>query len=172
MSRGAQQHRRTAGGRTRARKGTQRVLKHGKGVRKKRVLQKGTPKGYSKASTQKGVFKKGFQKTDTQKGYSKRVLKKGTQIRAPKKGTQIGCSRRGAKKEVLKKGYSKRGTEEGALKKEGTQKAVLKKGTQKGAHSEQWPTMWYGSMYRVLTAYSHHGSSNRRLRLAAAVHRW
>jgi hypothetical protein len=66
-----------------AHKGTQRVFKHGCS---KRVLKKGTQKGYSKRDA------KGYAK-----GYSKRVLEK-------------GCSKKGYSNSGTRKGHSKRGT--------------------------------------------------------------
>ncbi len=81
MPRGARQRRRTVGGRERARKGTQRVLEHGKGVRKKGVRKwvlknyanRGLEFGHSKRGTQEGVLKKRYlRRRGTQKrGYSR-----------------------------------------------------------------------------------------------------
>ncbi len=88
MPRGARQRGRTADGRARARKGTQRVLKSG------------THEEYSRKGTQKGVLKKGYSKRYS-KGYSNAVLKSDAQKAVLKKGYSKGGTRLGYSRNVL-----------------------------------------------------------------------
>jgi hypothetical protein len=111
---------------------------------------------------------KGYLKRGILKGYSNATLKKGSAKRVLERGFSNASTQKG----VLKKGHSTTGLQRD------TQKGMKRSGeTASGARGrlcavyggqctpEQWP-VWYGRMYRVLTAYSHDWSSHRRLRLA------
>jgi hypothetical protein len=113
-------------------------------------------------------------KSGTQKGYSRKGTQKGTQKRVRqkallKKGTQKGV----LNNRVLKTRDYKRVTHEYSLDKLLRVRAAVIAGYWRAVRAlwgttEQWP-VWYGRIYRVLTACSHDGCPHRRLRLAAAV---